>query len=182
LKRAFTLVELLVVIGIIGAVAAILFPVLSSAKRAAREVQTKSNLHQIHVQTALYQTDHDGDGALGDVYRMGLPPSPQTDRIPLLATLLPPLQHPDAKIVGRQYYPIYAEAQYDGLVPSWSSYCQSEGANSVLYVDPHFTDQSIPLTIGNKFKRKFFFVRLSGSIGRVEKRGVWLSRYFWQSD
>ena len=42
----FTLMELLVVITVIGILAALLLPVLSRAKLRALDIQCKSNLHQ----------------------------------------------------------------------------------------------------------------------------------------
>jgi hypothetical protein len=87
--------------------------------------------------------------------------------------------HPDARIVGRQYFPLYAEPEHDGLEPAWAKYAQSQATNAVLYIDPHFTRSDIPLTVGGYYKRKFFFIRLSGAVNRVERRGDWLSRNFW---
>jgi prepilin-type N-terminal cleavage/methylation domain-containing protein/prepilin-type processing-associated H-X9-DG protein len=57
--RAFTLIELLVVIAIIAILAAILFPVFAQAKSAAKNAKTVSNLKQIGVAFALYQSDYD---------------------------------------------------------------------------------------------------------------------------
>ena len=57
-KRAFTLIELLVVIAIISILAALLLPVLSRAKGAARKTVCISNTRQINLGLRLYADDH----------------------------------------------------------------------------------------------------------------------------
>jgi prepilin-type N-terminal cleavage/methylation domain-containing protein len=59
MKRAFTLIELLVVIAIIAILAAILFPVFSQAKAAAKKTANISNLKQIGLATMMYSGDYD---------------------------------------------------------------------------------------------------------------------------
>lgn len=59
MRKAFTLIELLVVIAIIAILAAILFPVFSRAKVAAKGAVTSSNLRQIAMGTLLYAGDYD---------------------------------------------------------------------------------------------------------------------------
>ena len=54
---AFTLIELLIVIGVIGILAALLLPALTRAKSAAQSAQCKSNLHQIGLALTLYVSD-----------------------------------------------------------------------------------------------------------------------------
>ena len=59
MRRAFTLIELLVVIAIIAILAAILFPVFSQAREAAKRAQCTSNLKQFGAAWTLYLGDND---------------------------------------------------------------------------------------------------------------------------
>src|ERR1017187_10399816 len=87
--RAFTLVELLVVIVILAVLAAILLPVLSKAKMRAQSIQCLNNLKQWGLAFQLYAADgddaipRDGTDAGGtySIYsgKSGLPLAPTTD-------------------------------------------------------------------------------------------------------
>lgn len=57
-KRAFSLVELLTVISIIGALAAILTPVVGKARASARSTQCIANMRQIGAAMLLYAHDN----------------------------------------------------------------------------------------------------------------------------
>jgi len=59
MKRAFTLIEILVVLAIIALLAAIIFPVLASARGKARSAACQSNLKQLGAAMAMYIGDNE---------------------------------------------------------------------------------------------------------------------------
>jgi prepilin-type N-terminal cleavage/methylation domain-containing protein/prepilin-type processing-associated H-X9-DG protein len=68
-RGAFTLVELLVVIGIITILISILLPVISKAREQARRTACLSNLRQVHLAFHMYAQSHKDQVPLG--YRAG---------------------------------------------------------------------------------------------------------------
>ena len=70
--RAFTLIEILVVVGIIGVLLAILLPVLSSARGGARALACAAQQREVAAAYAGHATEHDGYGPLlGDLVLPG---------------------------------------------------------------------------------------------------------------
>ena len=78
-RRAFTLIELIVVIGIIALLMALLLPALTSARKSARSIACMSNLRQIGISSEAYRNDYKGhifpitdDGPDADDFPEGL--------------------------------------------------------------------------------------------------------------
>jgi prepilin-type N-terminal cleavage/methylation domain-containing protein len=64
-RNAFTLVELLVVIGIMAIMISILLPSLNRAREAAKRTNCLSNLRQVHTMLVMYANENDGKVPLG---------------------------------------------------------------------------------------------------------------------
>jgi prepilin-type N-terminal cleavage/methylation domain-containing protein len=60
IRKGFTLIEILLVIGILLLLAAILFPVITAARESAKVAPCTSNLRQIHLAWSMYADDNDG--------------------------------------------------------------------------------------------------------------------------
>jgi len=59
MRRAFTLLEILVVAGVLALLAAMLFPAFSRARNMARRASCVSNLRQIGLASQMYERDAD---------------------------------------------------------------------------------------------------------------------------
>lgn len=59
ISKPFTIIELLVVIGIIGLLAALLFPVLAKSRERAKQAQCINNLKQIGLAMTSYKNEND---------------------------------------------------------------------------------------------------------------------------
>lgn len=72
-RRAFTLVELLVVIGIIALLISILLPSLTAARRQADRIKCLSSLKQLHLAYVQYATEYKGHWPLARYMYPGTP-------------------------------------------------------------------------------------------------------------
>jgi prepilin-type N-terminal cleavage/methylation domain-containing protein/prepilin-type processing-associated H-X9-DG protein len=66
-KRAFTLVELLVVVGIIAVLISLLLPALNQAREQARRVQCLSNMRQLGVYLRMYGAQNQDTALVGHI-------------------------------------------------------------------------------------------------------------------
>jgi prepilin-type N-terminal cleavage/methylation domain-containing protein/prepilin-type processing-associated H-X9-DG protein len=92
-RGAFTLAELLVVVAIISILAAMLFPVLSTAKRSALRADCANNFHQVGLALYMYTDDNNGryPMAMAGACPSGLGPDQFDAGFPSLAGLIYPL-------------------------------------------------------------------------------------------
>ena len=65
-ERAFTLVEILIVVVILGILAAIVIPQFSDATQASQESTLRMDLHRIRIQLEIYKEHHGGYPGLND--------------------------------------------------------------------------------------------------------------------
>jgi prepilin-type N-terminal cleavage/methylation domain-containing protein/prepilin-type processing-associated H-X9-DG protein len=72
-RAGFTLVELLIVIGIIAILAGLLLPALAQAKSKAQRIRCQSNLRQINVGVVLYADDYNGRMPVAAPHELGGP-------------------------------------------------------------------------------------------------------------
>lgn len=157
-RRAFTLLEALVVLGVVGLLIAIAVPVVRGAVAASRRTACMANLKTLHVATAMHIEDHPGllPSAtaqvwigIGDVAPLDSlaryldAPLPREDADRSIAGLAAPYRCPSdrghASAYGFSYYYVPAEfMQIEGQEPVSRRYMKNP--HLVLFVDrgaPH---------------------------------------------
>lgn len=173
-SRAFTLVEILVVIAITATLMAIILPAMSSAMRSAKSTQTMSQLRQLHVAVMLYQADHGGGGTYGTLEEMGLPSAEWLFLDPVLRPLFlsPCGRNPSSPSdYGVWYFPL------DGA-PPFPERARIFQENLILAFDMQCSDPAVNLY--NQYAaKKGIGVLLQGSgVVRIRK-GDWRDPLWW---
>lgn len=135
--RGMTLLEILVCLAIIGIVAALTAPMVMSAKRAALERQSVSDMRQIAMATLIYrqdwkETEYGSMEAMGipeDYFRFFGPP-----RKLAASTPKPPIRLNDSD----PYYWMPLPERIDERETTWAEATAKYGERTVLVCDPWF--------------------------------------------
>lgn len=144
MRRAFTLVEILSVLAIAGILGAISFPVFYRVKRSAAQSTCLSNLHQLGVALALYQSDYHGRET-GTPSEMGLPPN--LGYLDLKVNLRCGGINPDGDVAGYHIaWPNPQETTKEAkrVQADWAGYTALYGPAAVVLSDPNHQEESGP--------------------------------------
>lgn len=123
-RNGLSLIEVLVVLGILGLLMALLLPAVQAGRESARRTQCRSNLHQLMVAFNVYQSTHELYPGGIEVYKTQILPLLEqqqgADRSPVLACPSDPLE-PDGFIgTSRFSYPMndgLGGLSHPGIVP-----------------------------------------------------------------
>ncbi len=175
--RAFTLIEVLVVVAIIALLVAVLFPTLRAAREQSRRVDCGSNLHQIGVALVTYATDHRSQ--FPTLYRTASAFTTYYMRSPGVGAVN--LGH----LSGRRYVnepkTFYCAGQrtansaaltYNGLSNTWYSDVDWEALPTKVPVRSSYPARLIEVPAGNQ--------QIGGAIQYVPMAAG--QRYSWKSD
>lgn len=181
MRKGFTLVEVLVSVGIVAILIGLLTPVYKHAKRSAQIASTSSKLHNIQLATTLYRQKYDGDGVYGHIYAMGLPDAE------MLSATLYDNRHTDFHPLD-MYYSSCGFHPGDNGFMSWFPTTQDKyWTIPVLELEdamPLCTDlncNDADVAVQNRWQTKFgVAVTLGGWIVRKRKEGPVDDPYWWR--
>lgn len=176
MRRAFSLVEILVCVAIVLVVVAIALPILSATKRSALQAETRSNLRQLYIGLELYRQEQDG-ADVGNLYALGLPPVDYYGLV-MAKDIKPPLAGRYAGLGWYYLMPPEPQIVDPTMTTGWLKYNANCESGSILLVDVNFSEHS-PESSSPLLPRIGYGVRLNGSISRYRKPGGPLSYGWW---
>ena len=146
-KTGFTLIELLVVIAIIAILAALLFPVFTRAKLAAKNTTELSNARQIGMGLKMYLGDYDDVMPIFHAYN-SIPPSGQEGHQGIEVALKPYIKNDDIFKSPFDVGGPYTSIDVPGADSYWEAYGSSYRFTQCLYtvVSGFSTQNNVPLT------------------------------------
>lgn len=131
-SKAFTLIELLIVIAIIAILAAILFPVFAQAKAAAKNTADLSNARQVALGLKIYLADHDDTMPIFYAYN-SVPPAGQPGHKGVEVQLFPYLKNSDVFRSPLDNGGPYTAQDVAGAQIYWDAYGSSYRFTQCLY-------------------------------------------------
>lgn len=181
MKRGYTLTELVVVTAIILAIAALIFPVIVSAKNRANEAACASKLHQQFQAIKLYQDTYEGPPIYGNSDLMGLPPSTGTllQEGTVSMDTLTCSGRPFEAGSRAVYASMWLAAPGEEFSREWEAYCSVHKEQSALIVDPNHDRATTP-RLSPFSTHRATAILLSGSLQTRSKKGVATTFEFWK--
>ena len=192
MRRAFTLLELLIVIAIVGMLIAILIPALGAARRAAHATVCQSNLRTHHTGFKAYQ-----DANNGVMPFTRFPFRPKLDLLTPVKEIAEHLDAPmprlegDAIVTGRPWVcpadrqgatewgwsymywpePLFSYYEMDGNPAGKVTTMYDADPTSTLFADAYPGHARASTVKPGNYEHATFLVRYDGSVERASERG-----------
>jgi prepilin-type N-terminal cleavage/methylation domain-containing protein len=188
--KAFTVIEVILVIAIVAALGAIVFPVIARSKKTANESVCLQRLKQYHLATTLYRDEWDG-GQRGSPAQMGLPfDTSQVHNEREFAKCTSNLDSVgQAMPLGLSDLFAQSWPYLDGLGPdaiarwgnsdggqSWKEMWEALGNQSPMYIDDSHPDR---FPVSRHSVNRAFAITFDGNIVKKRRTGLPRDIRFW---